>query len=120
MLPSTTCGCLVFVSNLVPETEIKMAPIGAVKTILSTQIINIISAYLWSSGLELLSSDKRFKATGPRAACTVAFAIQDKATKIWKRKTVSRSVFCAIGKTILTKIICILINVIISLQFTHL
>lgn len=80
--PSTTCSCLVFVSNFVPETEIKMAPIGAVRTILRTHIINTISAYLWSSAEDSLSSAKRLRATGPRAACTVAFAIQESATKI--------------------------------------
>jgi hypothetical protein len=76
-LPSVTGGAFVLVSNLVPVRVIRMAPVGAVKMILRTHSISTISPYLASSGLVMC-----LRATGPRAACTVALAIQERETKI--------------------------------------
>lgn len=65
------CGCVVFDSSFVPVIEIKMAPSGAVSTMLRMHTISTISAYSLSGS----SADKCLRATGPRAACTVAFAL---------------------------------------------
>lgn len=69
-------GIDVFVSNFVPVSDIRMAPSGAVTTIAKIQTINTTSPWTTSSW----SGAKCFNATGPNAACTVAFAIHEIAT----------------------------------------
>lgn len=63
-----------------PVNEMRTAPMGAVKTILRMHTIITISAYRLSGSSEL----KCFNATGPRAACTVAFAETAIAVKTFK------------------------------------
>jgi hypothetical protein len=70
-LPSVFCGWVVLLSKCSPVSEMRMAPVGAVKTILKMHTINTISAY----GRSGSSASKCFSATGPRAACTVALAL---------------------------------------------
>jgi hypothetical protein len=63
-LPSIFCGWVVLESKRLPVSEMRMAPVGAVKTILKMHTINTISAYGLSGSL----ASKCFNATGPRAA----------------------------------------------------
>lgn len=51
--PSIFRGCFVLERSFDPVIEIRMAPAGAVITILKTQTINTVSAYFLSSGVEL-------------------------------------------------------------------
>lgn len=64
--PSTCVIGFVFVNSLVPVMDIKIAPMGAVTTILKMQTIKIISAY--SRSASLFSAVRRRNVTGPNAA----------------------------------------------------
>lgn len=69
ILPSTFCMGLVFVSNLGPVIDIKIAPIGAVTIILKIHISSMILANSCSSfECSFESFSKRLNTTGPKAA----------------------------------------------------
>lgn len=72
----STTGVAVFVRSFGPESDMMMAPVGAASNIESTHNINTILAYSTSFSLSLLTSSR---VLGPRAAWTVALAIQDSA-----------------------------------------
>lgn len=87
-VPSAGGSALVFVSNFGPVSEMMMAPIGAVTTMLKMQIISIISAFFNMSSVASGSFLIFFNTTGPKAACTVAFAMHAKATNIYVKRNV--------------------------------
>lgn len=62
--------------------EISIAPIGAVTTMDKMHTVRMVSAYVFSSGVKVPLSRNRLNMTGPKAACTVAFAIQAKEQNI--------------------------------------
>ena len=62
-------GVLSFFSNTFPKTEIPTAPIGAVKSIESTAIINVHSPFLISSSTRGTLALALSKAKEPSAAC---------------------------------------------------
>lgn len=66
-LISGSVGCFAFVKRRVPRRVVRRAPVGTVKIIDKTQVVNIFSAYTYS----LLSGSTIVSATGPRAACKI-------------------------------------------------